>query len=166
MSVLSKPSRVAGFDLIDTRSLNPAMKSWPTPARPSLTELLRFVREGAQTRGWRKAIDGLRPSVQRLWREASLEERRRFLRHLRPWLDIHRHRIAPEVATVVDGLEADGQLAFLAGRIKDVHFLREGGNCRMVPARLERTTRVEGPQNRQLHGTDRRYCQMSVAATA
>jgi uncharacterized NAD(P)/FAD-binding protein YdhS len=32
-----------------------------------------------------------------LWHAADLKQRRRFIRHLRPWWDIHRHRIAPQV---------------------------------------------------------------------
>ena len=83
--------------------------------------------------GWREAIDGLRPSVQSLWRDASLAERQRFLRHLRPWWDIHRHRIAPEVATAVDRLVAEGRLSFLAGRIDRRGLLMHGDADELVP---------------------------------
>ncbi len=111
----------------------PSMRAWQVPARPSLATLLGTVRDAAKMMGWREAVDGLRPSVQRLWRDASLAERRRFLRHLRPWWDIHRHRIAPEVATAVDQLVADGRLSFLAGRIEDVCFDRQGAIVTWVP---------------------------------
>ena len=46
---------------------------------------------------WRSVIDALRPHTQRLWRSMSLVQRRRFLRHARPYWDLHRHRMAPEI---------------------------------------------------------------------
>jgi uncharacterized NAD(P)/FAD-binding protein YdhS len=82
------------------------------PAR--CVDLLRFVRAQAGEQGWRRAVDALRPITQDLWGAADLGERRRFLRHLRPWWDIHRHRLAPEVAERVEALP----LRIEAGRIE------------------------------------------------
>ncbi len=82
--------------------------------------LLRRVREGAQASDWRALVDGLRPHVQALWRSWSLQERNRFLRHLRPWWDIHRHRLAPPVASKLDHLTGRGVLTIAAGRIASV----------------------------------------------
>lgn len=67
---------------------------------------------------WQWAIDALRPQVQSLWREASDVERARFLRHLVRLWDIHRHRIAPQVAALLDALQADGRLRIVAGRLQ------------------------------------------------
>jgi uncharacterized NAD(P)/FAD-binding protein YdhS len=53
----------------------------------------------------------------RIWREASLLERRRFLRHLRPWWDVHRHRMAPPVAARIEQMRAAGGLDIAAGRL-------------------------------------------------
>ena len=47
---------------------------------------------------WQAVMDAVRPQVQALWRGLPLAERRRFLRHLRPWWDVHRHRIPPRSA--------------------------------------------------------------------
>jgi hypothetical protein len=49
-------------------------------------------------RGWRAAVDELRAATPELWCALGDEERRRFLSHLRPWWDVHRHRIAPAIA--------------------------------------------------------------------
>ena len=60
--------------------------------------LLREIRQRSAEIGWRAAVDELRPFTQGLWLSATVEERTRFMRHLRPWWDVHRHRLAPAVA--------------------------------------------------------------------
>ena len=90
----------------------------PLAAPPSA--LLKAVRRRARTADWRCVVDGLRPHVQGLWRGWRLEERRRFLRHVRPWWEIHRHRIAPAVASRLDHLTASGALTVTAGRLAQV----------------------------------------------
>ncbi len=91
----------------------------PLRERPRETgaALLRRVRARANEIGWRPAIDELRRFTQDMWRAASDVERARFLRHLRPWWDIHRHRIAPSVADALAALRRDGTLTICGGRI-------------------------------------------------
>jgi uncharacterized NAD(P)/FAD-binding protein YdhS len=67
---------------------------------------------------WRAAIDALRPHTRALWQAMTKDQRRRFLRHARPWWDVHRHRMAPAVSEIVDRLRSDGRLRSLAGRIE------------------------------------------------
>ncbi|WP_294389762.1 FAD/NAD(P)-binding protein [uncultured Sphingomonas sp.] len=87
--------------------------------RPTQTgaALLRSVRRRAAAIGWRAAVDELRPHTQGMWLTAPEEEQRRFLRHLRPWWDVHRHRLAPEVAARLARMQADGRLRIVAGKI-------------------------------------------------
>ena len=82
-----------------------------------LGAVARWLRRRSAQCGWRAAIDSLRPHSHRLWQSLSLEEQRRFLRHARPWWDVHRHRIAPEVAATVHRLIGEGRLQIIAGRI-------------------------------------------------
>jgi uncharacterized NAD(P)/FAD-binding protein YdhS len=79
--------------------------------------------EGAD---WRSVIDGLRPHMQRLWRELTLEGRARFLRHLRPWWDVHRHRAAPPVMARIADACARGQLQVMAGKVSDLRETETG----------------------------------------
>jgi uncharacterized NAD(P)/FAD-binding protein YdhS len=90
-----------------------------TVARPDErgSWLLRHVRRRNKQVGWRAAVDELRPHVQTLWRLHDPEAQSRFLRHLRPWWDVHRHRLAPQVAAKIATLEAEGRLRFAAGRV-------------------------------------------------
>jgi uncharacterized NAD(P)/FAD-binding protein YdhS len=86
----------------------------------SLRRLWRWLLNRGAAVGWRAAVDSLRPHSQSLWQGLSRVEQRRFLRHVRPWWDVHRHRIAPEVAGRVRRLVQIGQLEIVAGRVTDM----------------------------------------------
>ena len=92
----------------------------------SVRELSRWLRRRAAQVGWRAAVDSLRPHSHPLWQNLSPDQQRRFLRHVRPWWDVHRHRIAPEVAQIIARLVADGFLEVAAGRIVSAAG-RDGG---------------------------------------
>jgi uncharacterized NAD(P)/FAD-binding protein YdhS len=68
-------------------------------------------------RDWRSVVDALRPFTADLWQALSIPDRKRFLRHLRPWWDIHRHRMAGPVAERLQEVRARGQLRMHAGRL-------------------------------------------------
>jgi uncharacterized NAD(P)/FAD-binding protein YdhS len=74
-----------------------------------LSEQLAAIRACAADIGWRNAMEQLRPLTQKLWKSLSEAEKGRFLRHLRPWWDVHRHRIAPQIAGRIDALRAAGR---------------------------------------------------------
>jgi uncharacterized NAD(P)/FAD-binding protein YdhS len=92
------------------------------PFGKSIAHVWRWFRARAETAeqsgsDWRAVFDGLRPHVQALWQSLNREERRRFLRHARPWWDIRRHRMAPEVAAVIRSLIDEGRLVIKAAKI-------------------------------------------------
>ncbi|WP_341532059.1 FAD/NAD(P)-binding protein (plasmid) [Nostoc sp. UHCC 0302] len=89
---------------------------------------LRAEVEVAATQGydWRAVIDSLRPMNQKIWQKLPTEEQQRFLRHLTPYWDVHRHRIAPKVADVVTQMLDSGQLTIAAGRIREYQALPDG----------------------------------------
>jgi uncharacterized NAD(P)/FAD-binding protein YdhS len=100
----------------------PAAPFLPDPPPDSVTELLCLVRaeidrRAAEGIGWRGVIDVLRPLTQALWCRLPETERRRILRHLRPWWEVHRHRTAPAVMARIDAARQAGQLSVCAGRI-------------------------------------------------
>ena len=82
-----------------------------------LRGMFRWLRKRGAEVGWRAAVDSLRPHSHPLWQNFTADEQRRFLRHARPWWDVHRHRIAPEVAAIVARAVAEGRLEIVAGRI-------------------------------------------------
>lgn len=109
---------------LSRRGLVPRRHDSPGPMFPKLaerpvappSELVRMVREQGEAIGWRNAVDGLRPYTQAMWANGSDGDRARFLRHLRPWWDVHRHRLAPSVADRLAAMQARGQLEIVAGK--------------------------------------------------
>ena len=96
--------------------------------RPTGTasELVSLIRARCDAIGWRSAVDELRPFTQDMWRAAEPDVRQRFLRHLRPYWDIHRHRIAPLVADRIDAMQSDGRLEVRAGKVVAARMEGEG----------------------------------------
>ena len=83
----------------------------------NLRGLWRWLRRRGAEVGWRAAVDSLRPYSHPLWQGLDHHQQRRFLRHARPWWDVHRHRIAPDVARTVARMVGEGRLEVVAGRI-------------------------------------------------
>lgn len=77
----------------------------------------RAAESVAEGKPWQWTMDALRHHGETLWRHASERERARFLRHLARYWDIHRHRIAPESAAMLEAAAASGRLRVLAGRV-------------------------------------------------
>lgn len=101
------------------RSDPPLAPSPPLMTGP-LSGRLAEARRQAAAGGWRGVMEGLRPVTARLWAEADPADRARFLRHLRPWWDAHRHRLAAPVESTLAALRAEGRLRIVAGRIRKV----------------------------------------------
>jgi uncharacterized NAD(P)/FAD-binding protein YdhS len=97
--------------------LTPAPVSEGEVPRGNVLALWRWLRRRSGEVGWRAGVDSLRPYSHALWQAFSAAEQRRFIRHARPWWDVHRHRIAPEVAERLRALIAGGRLQIVAGRI-------------------------------------------------
>lgn len=100
--------------------LTPALLDGPPSAR--LGEARRMAANG----NWRGVMEGLRPVTARLWGEADAATRGRWLRHLRAWWDVHRHRVPAEVATAIDRLEVDGRLSVASGRVGRIEADSDG----------------------------------------
>lgn len=88
---------------------------------------------------WQWSFDRLRHHGQALWHALDDRQRRRFLRHAVRYWDIHRHRIAPQVAGVLERLRAGGQLQVTAGRLRSIAPAPDGGShVRFRPRHAQR----------------------------
>jgi uncharacterized NAD(P)/FAD-binding protein YdhS len=95
------------------------------PLPTSISGLTRTLRRAIAGEGgqWRSIIDGLRPWTQEVWQAMTIEERARFARHLRPWWEIHRHRLPPAVAARLDAAIAAGRVSTAAGQLRSLRVL-------------------------------------------
>lgn len=84
-----------------------------------LLHLIRLEIDAAHEEGSgrRAVIDSLRPVTQKIWRSLPEPEQRRFLRHLRPYWDAHRHRVAPEIRAQIAIQLLSGEIRAHAGRV-------------------------------------------------
>lgn len=115
---------------VSRHALLPRPHRRPLPASPPpaiseagalrVTELLSQMEALADRdeARWLAVVDSLRPLTAAVWQRLSVGERARFLRHLRTYWEVHRHRMAPEVAETLAGLRQTGQLELIAGRVR------------------------------------------------
>lgn len=95
----------------------------PPPIGPSLSASLKSVRAAVRASlaaggSWQAVIDSLRSGTGAYWHGLPVAARARFLRHLRPWWDVHRHRLAPPVDERLRAMIASGRLRVVAGRLE------------------------------------------------
>lgn len=118
--------------------LNPPWRPQATTPRALLAELRGVVaRAEAAGCNWRDVLTSLRAYTPQVWSRLSEAHRRQFLRHLQPWWDTHRHRLAPGVHERLRILLEQGGARQLAGRLTrfertpegaiTVHWLARGG---------------------------------------
>lgn len=147
--VLARAPRTGKLFALSRRGLGPRahVEGPATAAAPlapplAVSEALRFVRaeiRAAAARGepWQSVINRLRPDTQTLWKRLPLDAQRRFLRHLRPYWDAHRHRAAPEPALKIQRLIDLGQLSVLGGRIAHIEACEAGARVHWRPRGAE-----------------------------
>lgn len=102
------------------RSSLPAMLERRPRLRHYLRELRQEVARAAeQGVDWRDVIGALRAHTPWLWQALPQREQERFLRHLRGFWDVHRHRCAPQAGAALAAELASGGLRIVAGRLVD-----------------------------------------------
>jgi uncharacterized NAD(P)/FAD-binding protein YdhS/predicted metal-dependent enzyme (double-stranded beta helix superfamily) len=122
--------------------------------RKLLHELRRLAKETMASGGnWRAVVDGVRPHTATLWQALSNRERLRFLGRLRPYWEIFRHRMAPNIARTFDDLVKTGRVRVIAGSIASAQaddemvrlYVRERGDDRLMELRADWVVNCTGP---------------------
>jgi uncharacterized NAD(P)/FAD-binding protein YdhS len=91
--------------------------SGPSPSA-TVRAIRKEVRAAAEAgRSWHGAVEAVRARNGALWTAWSLDEQRRFLRHLKPFWDVHRFQMAPQVEAVLTAAVARRQLSIERGRV-------------------------------------------------
>jgi uncharacterized NAD(P)/FAD-binding protein YdhS len=98
-----------------------ALLASATSIRQVLSASRALASDVAQLGGdWREVVTFLRSLAPRIWQRLPDGERRRFLRHLQPYWDVHRHRLPPQLAAHIEDLRRSGGLRVNAGRIEGI----------------------------------------------
>lgn len=108
----------------------PALLQSAGNIRAQLRALRRQASELSSAGGdWREAFNALRPVTGALWHALPVTERRRFLRHVQPYWDSHRHRMAPHAGDVIREAVDASVLRIHAGRL--LRFEQTGDGVRV-----------------------------------
>lgn len=88
-------------------------------------QALRAVREACDREAlsggdWRATIDSLRPHTADAWQAWSGPDRERFCRFLRPFWDVHRHRMAPSIGARIGSHLGSGRLRIVRARVREI----------------------------------------------
>jgi len=82
--------------------------------------MLQVERLEAEGLDWHDALAALRHQTAGIWQAWPAAERRRFLRHLRPYWDVHRHQLPPTVQQELSAAMERGTLRVSAGRMLNI----------------------------------------------
>jgi uncharacterized NAD(P)/FAD-binding protein YdhS len=102
------------------------------PSRTALAlvqSVRRTIREAAQAGScWEAVIETLREQGFGIWSALPEPEKKRFLRHVRPFWDVHRYQLAPPLADIMARKTREGLLEIracriLGARVQDGRFL-------------------------------------------
>ena len=120
ITLVAKSCRVTATS---RHGLLPAIHA-PSPSLPGLptsfTSPLYVMRWLRHQPDWRAAFAALRPETQRIWRSFDDVGQRQFLRHARRYWDAHRHRMAPEVARLLEDHITRGSVQLRRGSAQDL----------------------------------------------
>jgi uncharacterized NAD(P)/FAD-binding protein YdhS len=131
VATLDRRGRSGLITVISRRGLRPrghAARTFPPegdfvsrPARTA-TRLLASVRRAvaeaaAEGRPWQPVLDAARAQGSAIWAALDPDARRRVVRHLRPFWDVHRFRIAPQIDAMLEHRLAEGTLVFRRARL-------------------------------------------------
>jgi uncharacterized NAD(P)/FAD-binding protein YdhS len=109
------------------------VKAGNPPTVRALTRALRErIRDVEQTgKTWDQPFVHLRDMVSQVWPNMLTVEKRRFLRHVRTFYDVHRFRVAPQNETLVHEAERRGQVRFRAASLTRIDTADDGAPIRI-----------------------------------
>jgi uncharacterized NAD(P)/FAD-binding protein YdhS len=112
----------------------------------------QICRVSQQGDDWRDVIDSMRPGTPALWQALEVEEQRRFLTEFQRLWDVHRFRMAPEVADRFEVLRNTGRIVTESKSIVSLEphgervrvFLRVAGATELDQVEVDRVINCSG----------------------
>jgi uncharacterized NAD(P)/FAD-binding protein YdhS len=122
------PAPQTDFDRCQLRALDRERLLHAQGSLRAIARATRALADEGEARGddWRSVIALIRSVLPLFWQRLAERDRRRFLRHLRPAWDVHRHRMAPAVAEQLNRMRESGLLQLNAGWLQHAEPLRKG----------------------------------------
>ena len=111
-----------GFLPLQHVDSSPAFQLQHENLSPTLSTLSRYISRQSrllQKQGgdWRSVMNAVRPHVVALWQRINAQDKKRFVRHVLPYWNIHRHRVHRAIADLLTKLSDAQQLQIIAGRV-------------------------------------------------
>jgi uncharacterized NAD(P)/FAD-binding protein YdhS len=102
------------WEAMDTPLNNRTVAAW--------MRAIRLYIERAVEAGmfWQTAIDSLRAETNPIWQSLTQRQRAIFMRHALSIWNIHRHRMPPESADIIDRLKSEGRMEIIRDRALSV----------------------------------------------
>jgi len=112
----------------------------------------QICRVAQQGDDWRDVIDSMRPVTPALWKALDTDEQQRFLVEFQRLWDVHRFRMAPEVADRFEALQAAGRIRTESNAIVSLEphgnrvrvFLRSPGATDLDEVEVDRVINCSG----------------------
>ena len=98
----------------------------PTTALGLLRLVRRQIAAADPDLGWHPVIDSLRAVLHDVWNGLPPAERRRIVRRLLPFWEVHRFRIAPQIEAALAGARADGRLLVRTAAVAGLSLAADG----------------------------------------
>lgn len=128
----------------------------PTQANIDIRLLTKYLRATSSAQieiggDWRTVVNAMRSHVPALWSRINARDKKRFMRHLAPYWNVHRHRVPAHVSKCLDALYATDQLEIIAGHIISVDtekaLIRQRKTGTMLELPVKYLINCMGPSN-------------------
>ncbi len=99
-----------------------AYPAFITALPPTALAAFKAVRQEVKRTNapWQSVIDSLRPFTNTIWAQWPDLERYKFLSRLFTFWNVHRHRMAPQIAGVIEDLEQTGRLRRIKASVRGI----------------------------------------------
>jgi uncharacterized NAD(P)/FAD-binding protein YdhS len=98
-------------------------------SRISPTSVRRFIESAPD---WRAAQDGIRHELPEIWQSWSDDQKNQFLTQDLRWWNVHRHRLAPEVAQEIEIAIHNGRLRIIATELLSLKDSANGTSAHLA----------------------------------
>ncbi len=116
-----------GFHILPHRPIEPYTDILDEIKPPyELVKLFRIFRKHihlvkSANRSGETVVDALRPKTQELWQALNIQDKKKFMTHVRHLWGVARHRLPSSVFEMMQALIESGRLEILAGRIHEIN---------------------------------------------